>query len=106
MSSVITVIMADGYQAANYAKDSSLKHRKTTRETDPKIVFEAIEARPIKIAKSLLRPTDVAPVLMQIGEGLDPIQLLDYLASNVNQLQRQVENLGNVVDLKVRSWVV
>ena len=53
------------------------------------------------MAKSLLRPVDVSPVLKKLEEGLDPIQLHNCLASNVNQLQRQVENLGNVVDLKV-----
>ena len=72
-----------------------------SRDTDPKAALEG--QKPIKmLSKSLLRPLDVSPHLRVLEDELDPIQLHSCLASNINQLQRQVENVGNLIDLKVQ----
>ena len=55
----------------------------------------------IKINKSLLKPVDISPDILRVDDGLDPIQLHSCLVSNVNQLQRQIENVGNFIDVKV-----
>ena len=74
---------------------------KRSRESDPALAA-ANAARPIKISKGLLNPVNVSSRLTEIGDDLDPMQLHACLTNNVNQLQRQVENICNVLDLKVK----
>ena len=74
------------------------------KSTKPDTSLDQMEKNlSIKINKSLLRPVDISDKMLEVDGGLDPMNLQSCLVSNVNQLQRQMENVGNVLDVKVKT---
>jgi hypothetical protein len=50
--------------------------------------------------------TDISPILQtKVYDIIDPLQLFKCLSHNVDQLQRQIENIGNLLDLKGSSEI-